>query len=434
MRPLGGARVRIDSSALVSLADSSGRFHIEGIPPGQHYVRVEHPVIDTMGIVLRSETESFASGETKAMSISTPSPETLVSLVCSPAWRARGPALLMGRVWEADTDKPAVGAKVSLVWYELDVSSGVRRAPRVREMTVGADGTYRICGLPAQLDGRLQVIRGGLTSGDIPISFGQDVLAMRSMSIAAPSTVVATPGYSTKPDTVRKRAAPSGTARLTGRVVNKLGQPLVGARVQLEGTTRAASTRVNGEFVLDSLPSGTQNVSVRLLGYAPVEKPVDLSSRLAQNVIISMDAFVPVLEAVRVTAQRERALDDVGFSRRKRMGMGWYMESDEIKRRNALNFSDLLRTAPGLRVSQTMNRQVIENSRDPVNGCVNVYIDGSQWQQMEPGDVDDFVKPYEIASIEVYSATMTPAEYSVAGRGSCSTILAWTYRRLDRKR
>ena len=53
---------------------------------------------------------------------------------------------------------------------------------------------------------------------------------------------------------------------------------------------------------------------------------------------------------------------------------------------------------------------------------------------MEPGDVDDFVKPYEIAAVEVYSATMTPAEYSTAGRGSCSTIVAWTSRRLDRKR
>jgi hypothetical protein len=52
---------------------------------------------------------------------------------------------------------------------------------------------------------------------------------------------------------------------------------------------------------------------------------------------------------------------------------------------------------------------------------------------MEPGDIDDFVKPHELAAIEVYSASNTPAEFQGRG-GSCTTIVAWTVRRLDRKR
>ena len=98
------------------------------------------------------------------------------------------------------------------------------------------------------------------------------------------------------------------------------------------------------------------------------------------------------------------------------------------------HFSDVLRSAPGIRVSQSNNRQVIESSRDPQGGCVNIWIDGTQWQQMEPGDVDDFVKPHEIGAIEVYSPVNTPAEYSPAGRSSCTTVVAWTFRKLDRKR
>src|SRR6185503_8893339 len=236
MRPLVNARVRVDTSALTATTDSSGRFRLDGIPPGPHALRVEHPLVDTLGVVLGSPPEAYAAGETKAEDLATPAPETLIELLCSAAWRARGPAAIMGRVYEADTGTPATGAKVSLVWYEIDIKGGVRRVPRVREAIVGPGGIYRICGLPAQLDGRAQVLRGTMTSGDIPINFGQDMLALRSMSIAAPGAVAAAPvtGAPSTDSSTRAPAAPAlGRARLTGRVLNKAGRPLPGARVQL---------------------------------------------------------------------------------------------------------------------------------------------------------------------------------------------------------
>lgn len=432
IRPLAGARVRIDTTGLFTVTDAEGRFVLQGIPAGSHEIRIEHPVLDTLGIDLRSARIEFAPGSTSAHEFGTPSAERVIEIVCPPAWRARGPAALVGRVREADTQKPATGAKVSLVWYEVALSDGLRRTPRVREATVGTDGIYRICGLPAQLDGKIQVIRGSLTSGDVGISFGEDLLAARSMTIAAPGAVVAVaaPADSGRPT----QTAVLGTARLTGRVVNKSGAPLPGARVQLEGTTRATSTRANGEFVLDSLPPGTQNVAVRLLGYSPVERAVDLTSAQPRSVTITMEDFVPVLEAVRVSAQRERALDDVGFTRRKRTGMGYYLDGDEIKSRNAQYFSDIMRSAPGVRVSADgRGRQMLQNARDPMGGCVVIYVDGTMWQQMEPGDIDDFVKPHEVGAIEVYSGTNTPAEYQARG-GSCATIVAWTHRKLERRR
>jgi hypothetical protein len=428
LRPLSGAIVRLDTSELTAVVDANGRFRLEGIPVGRHQLRVEHPMLDTLGIALRSPTEQYLAGATLVAELALPAPETIIPMLCSAAWRARGPAVLVGKVREADTGVPAMDAKVSLVWYEIDVTAGVRRVPRVREVTVGPDGLYRFCGLPAQLDGKLQVLRGSLTSGDIPIAFGQDLLTLRSMSIAPAGSVAATAGDSAK------AVAPVlvGSARLLGRVVNNAGRALPGARVQLEGTTRVATTRADGNFVLDSLPPGTQSVSVRLLGYAPTEQPVELSSREPRNLTIRMSDFVPMLEAVRVTAQRERALDQVGFSRRKRTGMGHYLDGDQINT-NAINFSDVVRIAPGIRVVPVGQRNMITSARDP-NGCVAVYIDGSMWQQLEPGDVDDFVKPHELAALEIYSATNTPAEFTSARQGSCMTIVAWTVRRLDRKR
>jgi hypothetical protein len=430
-RPLAGARVRIDTTALFATTDADGRFVIQGIPAGPHELRVEHPVLDTLGIDLRSQLLMFAAGSTSAHELGTPSAGRIVEIVCAPAWRARGPAALVGRVREADSGRPATGAKVSLVWYEVSLSDNLRRVPRVREAVVGPDGIYRICGLPEGLEGRIQVIRGPLTSGDVIVAFGEELLAARSMSIAAPGAVAVA-----GPDSGGTRGGTVlGTARLTGRVVNKMGAPLPNARVQVEGTTRATQTRASGEFLLDSLPPGTQSVAVRLLGYAPAEAAVELSSQEPRSVTIRMEDFVPVLEAVRVSAQRERALEDVGFARRKRSGFGTYMDIDDIKSRNAQYFSDVMRSMPHLRVaSDGQGRQMIQNARDPMGGCVMIWVDGTMWQQMEPGDIDDFVKPHELGAIEVYSPTNTPAEFQSRGGGSCATIVAWTQRKLEQRR
>ena len=431
MKPLGGAIVRVDSSEQTTTADADGRFRLEGIPTGQHYLRVEHPVLDTLGVSLRSSSERYSAGTAVVAELATPSPETLIGIACSAAWRARGPAAFMGRVREADTGVPAAGAKVSLVWFELDVSSGIKRVPKVREAVVGPDGTYRICGLPAQLDGKVQVLNGPLTSGEIAISFGEDLLFLRNMSIAAPRTVAAA-------GPADSGAAPTqvtilGSARLSGRVLNASGAPIVGARVQLEGTTRIAQTRARGEFVLDSLPPGTQNVTVRHLGFAPVEQAVDLSSATPSTVTIRMSDFVPVLETVRVTAARERALDAVGYAHRKRTGLGHYLEGDQINP-NSQYFSDVLRSVPGLRIQAAgQGRQMVTSTRSP-NGCVMFWIDGTPWQQMEPGDIDDFLKPHELAAVEASNPSNTPAEFSGARGGGCTTIVGWTHRRLDRGR
>jgi len=423
---MSGAIIRLDTSGTAAVADANGRFRLDNVPPGRHQLRVEHPILDTLGVALVSPVAEYVAGDTRAAELATPGVEALTKILCAPAWLARGPAVLVGRVREADSGRPAAGAKVSLVWYEVEIASGVRRVPRVREATVAPNGTYRICGLPAQLEGKVQVLQGPLTSGEVAIAFGEDVLAMRSMSIAAANAVVAA-----GKDSATGGQMLLGTAKLTGRVLNKAGQPLVAARVQLEGTNRAASTRPDGGFVLDSLPPGTQSLSVRKLGFAPIDQAVDLVSNEPRAVTVTLADYVPVLKEIRVTAERDRELDAVGFRRRKRISQGFFMEGDAINHASQ-NFSDVLRNVPGIRVMPAGGRAMLTNSRDP-NGCVAIVVDGTSWQQLEPGDIDDFLKPYEVAAIEVYSPTNVPLEYQSAGRG-CMTVIAWTFRRLERSK
>ena len=63
------------------------------------------------------------------------------------------------------------------MWYDPDppgLPANLRvtkKAPRVREATVGADGTYRLCGLPRAYEGKLQAQRkdGGATA-EVPVA------------------------------------------------------------------------------------------------------------------------------------------------------------------------------------------------------------------------------------------------------------------------
>jgi carboxypeptidase family protein/TonB-dependent receptor-like protein len=433
-----GALVRVDNGVREGFTDSTGLYRIDSVPPGMHRLVVIHPLLDTLGISLVTPPMTLTAGETRVFELAVPSSETLVSLLCTAARRALGPAALVGFVRDADTDSAAKGAKVSLLYYESD-PLGLKKSARVREAPIGADGRYRICGLPATMSGKLQVFRNGLQTGEVPVELGGQsgsvLLAMRSMSISSTATVVA----SAPNDTIGKTGTMivRGRARVTGRVLNKYGQPIAGARVELQNTGAATKTRANGDFVLDSLPSGTQTIEVRQLGFSPTEVPVELSMNTPQTVTVKMSDYVPVLSEMRVTAQRERGLNDVGFADRKKTGMGYYLDADQIKMRQTTQFSDMLRTVPGIRVQPVgdgSGANVITSSRDPTGGCVTFYVDGAPWQQMTPGDLDEYVRPEEVAAIEVYNGSTAPPQFQVAGMSGCTTIVIWTERRISRKK
>jgi len=228
---------------------------------------------------------------------------------------------------------------------------------------------------------------------------------------------------------------PKGTARAFGRVVNKAGAPVEGARVSLLGGGSSTTTRAGGEFSLDSLPAGTQAITVRHLGYAPQEVTVELSSRTPARLTVQLGAYVPELAPVEVVSQMEQGLDRVGFSGRKRGAAGGYFITPEmIENRKAAQFTDLLTTAPGIRIEGTMGHMAIRSTRTVGRqGCVTVYVDGSQWQQLEAGDLDSFVRPEEAAAIEVYPAgAATPVEFQTSG-ADCAAVVIWTKLNVNRK-
>jgi hypothetical protein len=418
--PLAHANVYVEGTDRMGVSDDGGHYVVDSIPAGKHRVHILHPVLDTVGITLRTPDLDFVAGQTRTLDISVPGPQFITSRLCNAAQLTRGPAALVGFVKDPDTGAPMVNAKVELV-YEVTDPIG-RKSPRVRSDVTDTTGMYRICGLPEDMSGKVQVFRDGVATGEVPAEVTNGFLALRAFSIAHTQTVVEVKGDSGKIIRVAK-----GSAKLTGRVVDKRGVPLREARVTIQGGDKPVLTNSNGQFTLDSLPSGTQSLEVRKLGYAVQDVPVELSVARAASATVTMSDAVPLLETMRVEAAADQALSDLGYLSRKQSGFGTFLDGKQINH-DALIFTDILYTVPGLRVQPVGNGRdyTVTDSRSPAHGCVNYYVDGFEWPEMTPGDINSFVRPDETVAVEVYHGSNTPAQFQKPGQSGCAAIVVWT--------
>ena len=419
-QPLAGATVSIEGTSRMALTSREGRYLVDSIPPGSHRVLLAHPVLDTIGMRLASRALSFAAGELKTIDLAIPTSGKLVSLLCpASVLQNRGPGALTGFVRDPETKEPATGSKVQLV-YEIHDLMGGKAIPMVREAIVDSTGAYRICGLPTPMNGKIRVFRNGISSGEVAAAIEQGSLGLRSLSIAAVH-IATVPGESGAP---AKRAY-SGTARMTGLVVDTQGRPIADARVTVQGSGITAVSLGTGDFALDSLPSGTQSLEVRKLGYSATDQAVELASTAPATVRVVMGEYVPILNTVRVGASLDKGLSDVGYLKRKQAGLGYFMDGINL-RTDALTVTDAMRSAPGLKIVPSSNGSgyTIKSSRG--GGCVTLVVDGTPWKELTPGDLDSYVPPSDLRAVEVYSASMAPAEFQAPGQSNCTTVVIWT--------
>jgi outer membrane receptor protein involved in Fe transport len=86
-----------------------------------------------------------------------------------------------------------------------------------------------------------------------------------------------------------QEAAPTGT--ITGRVVDEDGTGIAGAQIYIDRPAIGTQTRANGDYVLARVPTGTQTLHARLLGYRPENASVTVSANRSatQNFTLARD-------------------------------------------------------------------------------------------------------------------------------------------------
>ena len=413
---LSGADVIIQGAKTTLITASLGRFRIDSVPAGTYQVGVFHPLLDTLGISLATQPFRVGADSVTSVILSVPSASTIIRGACPVRPRPQGTSAVIGHVIDPETLQPVRGAEVSIAWTQIEASkeSGIHRSPRLVYDSTDAAGKFRICGLPNSMQATLQAKRGKSVTAEIPITVGD-----AETELFARTLMLSRADSGTK----------VGNATVSGRVILENSPTNAGSRVEVVGTDVVVLTNEKGEFTLRNLPSGSQVLLARHLGWGANAVPVDLSSREPKQVTIKLPKYVAVIEPVVVTARRMAGLDKVGFTQRKKSGFGYYLDPEQIQRMHPTVLTDILRQVPGLRVSYTNEGEVVQSSRGvsslAASGCVRYFVDGMEWQSAQPGDINQFVNGNEIVGAEIYQGTSAPAQYS-RGMGDCTTIVLWT--------
>lgn len=250
---LRGASIFVSGTNLSATTDSAGRFKLTRIPAGSRFMEVQHPLLDSLGLALKTPPQTFTDGDSSFVLLSGPSARTYTASRCPADQVPAGPAAVIGTVSEADGASSA-GAVVAVSWVEYLISSkSIKTQAQRRTANVSPSGSFRICGLPDDVIASVIVSRGSDSTGSVDVDLTKII---STVSLKLPSK--------------------TATAFIAGRVVDTNGKPAAAARVAVEGDEAAATTERDGTFTVRNIRPGTRRLSVRKIGFEPTERSVDV--------------------------------------------------------------------------------------------------------------------------------------------------------------
>ncbi|MEM6963730.1 MAG: carboxypeptidase-like regulatory domain-containing protein [Bacteroidota bacterium] len=98
----------------------------------------------------------------------------------------------------------------------------------------------------------------------------------------------------------------NGNSQIKGRILDDVGEALIGANVILNGTTMGTSTDFDGYFILKNVPAGQHVIQFSYTGYNTKEQVVNLRENESLIANATMDGAVFLDEVVVTNARRQR--------------------------------------------------------------------------------------------------------------------------------
>jgi hypothetical protein len=430
--PLAGALMQMISKSEKSLtywatADSTGGFRATNVQAGEYLIGFQTDVLAGYGVAdLPLRSVRVEPGETVLAPLAVPSGETLMRAHCGVVPRRDSLGAMSGHVLDAESGLPVAGAKIIVTWTEAILTrKGLSPISRRTVAMSDAAGFFVACGVPAGEELTFSADAGPRRSGSVLLEVPPMGLSHRDLAVTDTTGIAPQAG----------RAA-GGRATLFGIVRDTRGRPMPGAIVRVADAGREVRTSENGAFQLDSLPSGSREVEVVLLGFSPAMRAVDLSAQRPATATITIDRNAATLSEVKVKAQAKSIHDSDlrGFLDRKRTnGFGIFIGVDKIEDMRPIVTTDLLRSIAGVTVTESRSlatgNMVRMRSSIGGGGCTPVvWVDNIP---LPAGlGIDQYINPFWIQGIEVYKDwTAVPAQFSAGAAGStCGAIVVWTKR------
>ena len=422
-RPLAGAMVQLESQpsrgARTTTTDSLGVYRVDSLPPGVYIIGFFDPKLDSLGIDLSPKRFTVTSSPAvQQVNLAIPPADKIESQLCRPTAKDSS-GLILGHLRDAETGMPRQGT-VTVLWWELTIGQGgIKRNRQQIPVKSNELGWFALCGLPSDVDLQATAQAGGQESGVIEVRVPAGSLLMRDFLVSkADSEVAQTDDSSAVKGVLPLPMLRRGSARVSGVVHNDKGKPVENADVSVPGTGLEGRTGDSGTFSLAGLPSGTQTVEVRAIGFEPKRVAVDLSKDRPKTLDVVLDRRVQTLDAVTVYGRGNAAM--AAFQHRLKNGFGHILTPADIAKRNAIQTTDLLRTMPGVHVAPTRG---FGNAILLRGGCLpTVYLNGMRMDDSAATEIDALAPPSEVTAIEVYNTAGRPAEF---WGNNCGSVVLW---------
>lgn len=200
------------------------------------------------------------------------------------------------------------------------------------------------------------------------------------------------------------------------------GDPIPAAIIVVDSMARGV-TDMSGYFEARGIPREARLLEIRRIGYTQAGYNLWLGGRDSLTVEVRLNRL-PVRLAEIVVVDRDRTFttfnrDLQGFYRRRESGLGDYITEFDIEKRNPSHLSQMLVGMPGVVVGGdgSIGFSTMRGCRRPT-----IYINGIP---MFGGTLDQFVRPGDVAGVEVYRRSVqAPMRFSFGGAG-CA-IVVWT--------
>lgn len=193
--------------------------------------------------------------------------------------------------------------------------------------------------------------------------------------------------------------------RISGKMVDSTGEPVIGANIVEKGTTNGTITDLDGNFTLEVSPKSTLLVSY--IGYAPQE--VAVGNQL--NIQVKLHEDTEMLDEVVVVGYGTQKKSDVTTAVAS-------VSSENLKNRAAVNFGEAMAgQVPGVLIQQTNGAPggegltikvrgtgSITQSNDPLYVVDGYPMEGGAFRLLNSSDIESIQVLKDASSTAIYGS------------------------------
>src|SRR5437764_2603721 len=339
--PLEGAEVWIEGTNRTTRTDAAGRFQLADLAAGRYTLTFYHPVLDSTGLSAPPVGVDVAAGTNAVVALATPGPTAAHRVLCPhDPWQKTG--AILGLVRDAADGKPLPDITVTAHWTIYVLGAGpVRAEPGTAAARSDGAGRVLLCNVPTDVAVVLQGTAGEGPAGMVLVDLVGRAFGRAALDLATAAT----------------------TGAVTGVVRNRNGSVIPGATVVAIGTDSRTQADESGGFTLRDVMAGPRIVEAHAIGYPPGWPQTTVRAALTQRVEIVLGASIPVLDPVTVTGRYEPYLARVGFERRRNAAQGHFLDTTDIKSAGAVQFEEVFRMVPGVRLRPNGSSYLVELQR-----------------------------------------------------------------------